>query len=251
MRVDKDSVSDLGTVWDYKNSDGTPCCPSSARPTIANKAFQIGQSSNCLDGGCYDPDSDTSDVCTLENQCAGSTLLSVTTPTGGLSVQLNTAESTSSLLDGVYIGFNIIFSSPLLGLGTNTGVTNSAGTTCGPPLATYQLVFTVPTGQSGRGATATVAVDNSGNIPANSVNVLNVGQGYTIAPTVTCSSCPATCTASFQAILGAPLLAGTSKTIVGYQAATRTAYLDSAHASLGGFAATSVFYRISADTVSR
>ena len=254
VRVDKDSVADMGTVWEYTNRDGTPCCPVSARPTVANKAFQIAQSSNCIDGGCYNPDADTADTCTWEYPCAGYTLSGVTTVTGGLSIALNTLEfsgSTANILDGIYTGFTIYFSSALVGTGSNAGVTNTASGFCGNASETLPLVFSLPSGAYGGGAVGTVTLDGTGSITANSAVVIDVGQGYTVAPIVTCLGCWVTCTAIFTAKLKVPTIAGTSKTIIGYQSSTRTAYLDSVHATLGGASASDVYYRISADGISR
>ena len=239
MRVDKDTVSDLGTVWEYKNSDGKQCCPASARPTVADKPFQVAQSSNCLDGGCYDPDFDTSDTCTIEYPCAGFALSGVTTATGGLSATLSTAEFvtiTASVLDDVYTGLTIFFSSALAGLGANAGVTNTAGVLCGTAGQIFNLVFTNPSGEYGGRAAATVTA---------------IGQGFTVAPIVSCSGCLSTCTATFTAVLKAPTIAKTSKKIVGYRGSDRTIFFDSVHSDISAVAATDVYYRISADTVSR
>jgi hypothetical protein len=254
MRVDKDTVSDMGTVWEYKNSDGKQCCPASARPTIADKTFQVAQSSNCVDGGCYDPDFDTSDTCTVEYPCAGFVLSGVTTATGGLSVTLSSSEFSSlviSILDNVYTGLTIYFSSALAGLGTNAGVTNTAGLACGAANQVLDLVFTIPNGEYGGRAAATVTLNNNGDMTVNTATVTNIGQGFTVAPTVSCPSCLIGCTATFTAVLKTPTIAKTSKTIVGHRASDRTIFLDSVHANIAAVAATDVYYRISADSVSR
>ena len=248
MRVDKDTVSDLGTVWEYKNSDGKQCCPASARPTIADKPFKVAQSSNCVDGGCYDPDYDTSDSCSLEYPCAGFSLSGVTTLAGGLSVALSASEfsgSTTSILDDVYTGLTIFFSSSLI------SVTNTAGGVCGAANQVVNLVFTTPSGEYGGRAAGTVTLDANGEMPLNAATLSSAGQGFTVAPVVSCSDCLTTCTATFTANLKAPTIAKTSKTIVGYRAIDRTIFLDSAHANIAANTPADIYYRISADSIGR
>jgi hypothetical protein len=70
MRVDKDTVGDMGTRWVFKNLDGAECCPASHRPDMADGEYIVAAYSNCISDTCYDPNADTTDGCTETSPCA-------------------------------------------------------------------------------------------------------------------------------------------------------------------------------------
>eukprot|EP00960_Hanusia_phi_P001671 48493-Hanusia_phi.AAC.3 len=222
MRVDKDTVSDMGSMWVYKNSDGTECCPQTHRPDNADATLQVSAYSNCITNDCVDPDLSTLDNCTADSPCASGLLLSLTSTQAQLS-------SSASSMNNIYVGMRIYFSGPLVSL---TQVNN--GTTC---TTAGTLIFT---NGGGTGAAGTYTVSGG---QVSGVTLVNKGIGYTSAPTISFSdsSCNAVVTAD---ILSA---AGLSATITGYNGATKTALL---YPTLSQISADEYNYRISADDVS-
>ena len=120
MRVDKDTVADMGTVWVYKNSDGRECCPSTLRPAFADSKLIVNQYSNCMGapkakadatdlstGDCVDPTLDSSEGCTEEAPCAQGVIAATSDAT-----KIVTTDATIGALardtNNYYVGMKVV-----------------------------------------------------------------------------------------------------------------------------------------------
>mmetsp|Transcript_55250 Transcript_55250/g.135299 ORF Transcript_55250/g.135299 Transcript_55250/m.135299 type:complete len:2074 (-) Transcript_55250:274-6495(-) len=133
LRVDKDTVAEMGTVWVYKDQDGVDCCPAVYRPDFAGKKYQVPKSSNCIAGGCTDPDESTTDTCTYDQPCGKKSLQGPLLPGAGTQESLTLDDE--STVDQIFVGLNIILGWPLdaltaTGSGFCAGVADGTGFAC-------------------------------------------------------------------------------------------------------------------------
>lgn len=233
MRVDKDTVADLGSRWVYKNSDGSECCPTTHRPVFANAQSAVSEYSSCLAGACADPHDESLDGSTEAAPAATEVVGGAST--GTTDVKLG---ATASSVDGIYTGMYIYLSSKIDDVTAGAG---AAGCTAG----TYALQFV---GGGGTGAAGTFVMDDATTV--GTIAVTAAGTGYTSAPTVVaapsslgnvhgCSGLP-----TFTATLVEAAIAGERKTIVDYDGATKIATVDSAFSAAP---LATAYYRVSAD----
>ena len=124
MRVDKDTVADMGSVWVYKNSDGQECCPSTHKPTAATGMHQVSGYSNCMGtSACTDPHLSTVDACTETNPCPTAEV-----DTGSAVGTLKGKTANLNGPDGTYVGLKIILYAPLKGgAASTTAITVATG----------------------------------------------------------------------------------------------------------------------------
>jgi len=163
MRVDKDTVADMGTRWVYTNPDGEECCPASHRPAMADGEYLVSAYSNCIDNSCYDPNLDTEDDCTEDAPCATGVIAAVT---DGTTFQLDTS-STAAAVAGAYTGMKLHITATL---DTSALPTASAQPT-GCNIGTYELYIK---GGGCTGVTATWAAT-----AANTVGTITITSGGT------------------------------------------------------------------------
>ena len=183
MRVDKDTVADMGSVWVYKNSDGQECCPSTHKPTAATGMHQVSGYSNCMGtSACTDPHLSTVDASTETNPCpTAQAAASLTGTLVGTTTNLNGP-------DGTYVGLKIILYAPLKGGAASTEaitVTTAAetyGKTAADKVFPLKISCPAATPDCGGGAVCTYK-DVDGTAGNAEITCSAVG-AYTTVPVV-------------------------------------------------------------------
>ena len=278
MRVDKDTVADMGTVWIYKNSDGEECCPSTHKPTAADGMHVVSGYSNCmgLAAMCTDPNvirgSVDGEGCTEENPCPLAPPAAGTDETKVLLA--NTFVVDGEVNNNLYTGMKMVMYVQLkTGGGGAAAAANGMTFTAGAGLntGTYPLKVSCPaaTPNCGGGAVCKFTVDGTNAVVGTECTALGA---YTVVPVaslyavtdpeyVNFPSVPASYgtmttvptftavlddTATGKAALGSDVSAGTNvRTITRYDGATRTFYFDADWAGVPVAAAN--FVRITAN----
>ena len=276
MRVDKDTVADMGTVWIYKNSDGEECCPSTHKPTAADGMHVVSGYSNCMGKAamCTDPNiirgAVSTEGCTEENPCPLAPVAAGTDAT--MVVLANTFILDGAANQNLYAGMKMVMYVGLkTGGGSATaaanGVTIGAGAGAGLTVGVYPLKITCPaaTPNCGGGAICKFHVDAGGTVASGTecsadgaytvvpdvglyattdpeyINYPNVPASYGAGATLPTFTAVLDDTATGKAALGADVSAGTNvRTIVKYDQATRAFFFDADWAAVPVAAANKV-----------
>lgn len=251
-RVDKDTVSEMGTVWVYKDQNGVDCCPAVYRPEFAGKRFPIPLASNCIGGACTDPDLDSSDLCTHDKPCATSALASATSTTATTVIVLDANAATT---DGIYIGLKIVFSAKIDG----STIVAGSGYGCPPSLVNVACTFDKGDGTNVGAILGThncaYSTDANGVVTAIAMTIAPLGF-YESAPRIlpaagtTCTKFDYTTALLTTAVAAADVGVSNAKVIIAYTGASRTATLGTALAGVGIPTNTNVGYRITGEGVS-
>ncbi|KAJ1485025.1 hypothetical protein T484DRAFT_1795226, partial [Baffinella frigidus] len=253
MRVDKDTVADLGTKWVYKNKDGRECCPATHQPGFANAQAVVSEYSSCLLGSCYEPNARSNDGSSEAAPAAGAdSKVSVVGADGTFQFSLQKAgvgsapwvSTSTHPVDGLYVGMTII-----LGAQLQAPATIVDGVGCADGL-TWTLVF------SGGGGTGAVGTWSAATQTV-AVTITSFGSGYTSVPTITaapstvgnahgCSTLP-----TFVGALQAAELAnaGQERTIMTHTVDGLGESAITVDPVLPAVVTTDTYYRISADGV--